>query len=274
MREELAWYDEWLWVGGYSSFTTLIIISNMILLFSVGKNKYLHFSFHYVMIAVALRNIVRVTYSLLLVIFTKVVGTDWLYKFVYQLAPSSEYSESEVRQSQGLPNTCQVLCCADTFLTTVVMFYIASLAVYLLCRPANPTIVKPYGAAESWWVGALVVLLPPCLSCLACLPAPFLQSSHLLTPLPKGELCQDDQQKPEVLTYLTSVSIMGFLLPLAIIICSSLVLIIRRCVACGRKCCSSFCKEELALVLVSTVYTLTQLAMYLPILDIYLAKSD
>ena len=39
----------------FSSFTTLIIIFNMILLFSVGKNKYLHFSFHYVIVAVAIR---------------------------------------------------------------------------------------------------------------------------------------------------------------------------------------------------------------------------
>ena len=90
----------------------------------------------------------------------------------------------------------------------------------------------------------------------------------------------------EVVTYLTSLCILGYMLPLAITICSTLVLILRsvmmllkddiepdtrRCVNCGR-CCSSHCREELSLVLVSTVFTLSQFAMYLPILDFYLAK--
>lgn len=270
-REELPWYVEWLWVGGYSSFTTLIIIFNMILLFSVGKNKYLHFSFHYVIVAVAIRNILRVGYSLLLVFLSKAVATDWLYKVIYVLPPDCEYEESNLRQHSGLPNTCQVLAGADHFLMTLIMFYFATLAVYLLCRPANPTVAKPYGAAESCWVPTLLVLLAPLLSCLACLPAPFIQASHVLCPLPQGELCRDSRQTSEVRTYLTSLAILGFLLPLAIIICSTVVLIIRRCVTCGR-CCSSYSKEELALVLVSGLYTVSQLAMYLPTLDIYLAK--
>ena len=73
------------------------------------------------------------------------------------------------------------------------------------------------------------------------------------------------------MTYQTSVSILGYLLPLSIIICSSIFLMVRRCTVC-RRCCSSFCHEELGLVLVSMFYTVTQLAMYLPTLDIYLAK--
>ena len=50
---------------------------------------------------------------------------------------------------------------------------------------------------------------------------------------------------------------------------------VRRCVACGRRggrCCSSYTKEELALVLVSSIFTVTHLAIYLPILDIYLER--
>lgn len=270
MREELPWYKEWLWVGSYSSFSTLIIIFNMMLVFSVGKNKYLYFSFHYVMLALAIRNIVRVGYSLLLLILSKVIATDWLYKMIYRLPANAGYEADSLRQYSGLSNTCQVLSIADNFLMTVVMIYIASLAVYLLCRPST---VKPFGAAESCWLPTVLLSLPPLLSCLASLPAPFLGASKPLTPLPLGDLCRDNQQKSEVVTYLTSLCILGYLLPLTIIICSTLVLIIRRCVNCG-KCSSSHCREELSLVLVSTIFTLSQLAMYLPIFDYYLAKFE
>ena len=51
----LPWYIEWAWVGGYSSLSTLVILANLLLIFSVGKNKFLHYSFNYVVVALSLR---------------------------------------------------------------------------------------------------------------------------------------------------------------------------------------------------------------------------
>jgi len=46
---------EWIWVGGYSTLSTLVLIFNLLILFSVAKNKYLHYTTHYVMVTLALR---------------------------------------------------------------------------------------------------------------------------------------------------------------------------------------------------------------------------
>ena len=61
------------------------------------------------------------------------------------------------------------------------------------------------------------------------------------------------------------------------VITLTLALMVRRCLACGRRrcsaCCSSHCKEELVVVLASCLYTATHTAIYLPTLDIYLQRS-
>jgi hypothetical protein len=46
---------EWGWVAGYSSLSTLVIIFNCLLFFSVAKNSYLHYSTHYTFLALAFR---------------------------------------------------------------------------------------------------------------------------------------------------------------------------------------------------------------------------
>ena len=55
----LPWYVEWAWVGGYSSLSTLVIILNLLIIVSVAKNKFLHYSFHYVVVALSLRLVVQ-----------------------------------------------------------------------------------------------------------------------------------------------------------------------------------------------------------------------
>ena len=51
----LPWHVEWAWVGGYSSLSVLVLISNLMLVFAVAKNKFLHYSFNYVVVALSLR---------------------------------------------------------------------------------------------------------------------------------------------------------------------------------------------------------------------------
>ena len=55
-KVEVAQAVEWVWVGGYSMLSTLVLIFNLLILFSVAKNKYLHYTTHYVMVALALRS--------------------------------------------------------------------------------------------------------------------------------------------------------------------------------------------------------------------------
>ena len=80
--------------------------------------------------------------------------------------------------------------------------------------------------SEQCWLGTLVTLVPPLLSCLLCMPGPLLRSSHPLAALPPSPLCRADYRE-EVTTYLTSVAILGFLLPLAIVITLVLALMVR-----------------------------------------------
>ena len=53
--QPLAWGVEWAWVGVFTSLATLATLLNMLLFFSVAKNSFLHYSFHYVVLAMALR---------------------------------------------------------------------------------------------------------------------------------------------------------------------------------------------------------------------------
>ena len=61
--EELPWHLEWIWVSGYSTIATLTIIFNMVLMFAIGKNRFLHFSFHYAIIAMGLRWVYRASWK-------------------------------------------------------------------------------------------------------------------------------------------------------------------------------------------------------------------
>ena len=49
------WGVAWAWVGGYSAASTLVIIFNIIIVFSVITNKYLHYSYNYVVVMLSLR---------------------------------------------------------------------------------------------------------------------------------------------------------------------------------------------------------------------------
>ena len=135
--EVLSWHWEWLWVSSYSTLGTLIFIFNGLLIFSVLKNKYLLFSFHYAIIAIAIRNCIRLMQSCYLVGLAKLTQSEWLFKVVYQIPPQTMIKD-DLTTASGMPITCQMHCTADIFLMSLIMFYIATLAVYSICRPANP----------------------------------------------------------------------------------------------------------------------------------------
>ena len=49
------WGVTWAWVGGYSATSTLVIIFNIIIVFSVVSNKYLHYSYNYILVMLSIR---------------------------------------------------------------------------------------------------------------------------------------------------------------------------------------------------------------------------
>ena len=56
MEEPVQWWGvAWAWVGGYSAASTLVIIFNIIIVFSVITNNYLHYSYNYVVVMLSLR---------------------------------------------------------------------------------------------------------------------------------------------------------------------------------------------------------------------------
>jgi len=280
----LPWYVEWAWVGGYSSLSTLVFIFNLLIIFSVGKNKFLHYSVHYVLIALSLRNQLRVGLSLCLVFLTKLIQSPWLIEQTQFLPANMTTEDIDLTQSANMPTTCKILSMSDHLLMTTLMFYLAGLSVYMFCRHPNPpisaaseTMLKFHGIApvkERFWVSPLLLLLPPLLSTLLCLPVPLMQETHSMIALPGGSLCNiPDGMKFS--TYQFSIAIIGFYLPAAIVIFLMIGLSIRRCISCsGGPCVSSFCKEEIALAFLTLPYIPAYLAMYLPLLDNYLQKLD
>ena len=50
-----AWGVEWVWVGGYSAASTTIVLLNFMLFISVIRNRYLHYSFNYVVFVLSFR---------------------------------------------------------------------------------------------------------------------------------------------------------------------------------------------------------------------------
>ena len=127
---------------------------------------------------------------------------------------------------------------------------------------------------ERFWVTPFLLLLPPVLSTLLCLPVPLMFEVHSMIAIPGGSICNVPSQT-EFSTYQFSIALIGFYLPAAIVIFLMIGLSIRRCISCsGGPCVSSFCKEEMALAFLTLPYIPAYLAMYLPLLDNYLQRLD
>lgn len=282
----MEWVEEWAWVAGYSTLSTLVVIFNFLIFFSVGKNKFLHYGTHWVMLALSLRNLCRVGLSLWLVFLAKLLQTPWILQETFNIPSSNKTNELE--RAESMPIMCTVLSTLDTIMMSLLMFYLAALSLYMFCRQPNPhssstseATMKLYGlnsgippVREQGWIAPLLLLLPPTLSVLLALPVPLMQKTHPMTAVPRGTVCASlpgDQFD----TYQSSVTILGFYLPAAIVVCLLIGLSIRRCVSCSSGVCvSSFCKEEMVLGFLTAPYILSYLALHLPILDHYLEKLD
>ena len=128
---------------------------------------------------------------------------------------------------------------------------------------------------EKCWVSPLLVIFPLLLASLLSLPAILIVEALPLSVLPELTLCSS-QQFDSIDVYQSSVVILGFYLPAAIILFLMGCLSIRRCCnTCqADTCISSFCKEEMALSLLSLPHLFAIQALFLPNLDSFLAKLD
>merc|ERR1719412_985425 len=179
---------------------------------------------------------------------------------------NTEVEDLDLSKSESMPLLCETVCMLDHFLVIVLMYYVATLFIYLFCRKPNPDVpttsemtLRLYGLntavipmREKCWVSPLLVIFPFLLASLLSLPAILMKETHPLSVLPELTLCSS-QQFDNIDVYQSSVVILGFYLPAAIIIFLTVCLSIRRCCnTCqADTCISSFCKEEMALSLLS-----------------------
>ena len=154
------------------------------------------------------------------------------------------------------PLLCELSCLADHVLTTSSMFYLSILSLYLFCRQPNPPNIprnlktlKLYGLQcgivpiqESWWLAPLLLLIPLLLALCLGLPALLLHLTRPMSAIPGGELCLTEAADTETqrMTFQTSVSILGYCLPLAIIIC----LVIGHCIIYKLFKSEALCRSE------------------------------
>jgi len=283
------WGMSWAWVGGYSSLATLVVVFNSVVFFSVVSNKYLHYSYNYILVMLSVRNVCRVVLTLSVLVLSKMVDSPWLLKaaHIIPLNTSNEVG-SDLTQSKNMPMMCEIVSMADHFLMTILMYYLASLSIYVFCRKANPSIpttsditLRLYGlnsgvipVRERRWVSPVLIIVPLLLATLISLPVLLLGETNHITVVPGGTLCKSDDS-PQFSIYQSAVVILGFYLPATIIIILVICLSVRRCFSCSSdQCVSSFCKEEMALSFMTLPYILAYQAMYLPNLDQYLARLD
>lgn len=305
-NDTLEWREEWAWVAGYSAVAVLVVVFNLIIFFSVAKNSFLYYSTHYVILALSIRNILRVALTLCIVYLTKLVSSYWVLDKGMRGTRGS--------MPGGEPLICDVLCSLDTWLATLHLYYLAALAIHMFTRYPNPQLVsnsdtalKVYGqmaslnkgvlpVKERCWQAPLLILVPPLLALVLSLPAPIFQISHNLKAVPTQILKERDliskailslKEMPddikidgicspdgaENLIYQTCSLILGFLLPAILLIFLVLGLAVRRCISCsGGSCVSSWCKEEALLALLLLPSLAAHFLLNLPIIDQYLGK--
>ena len=210
----------------------------------------------------------------------------------------------DLSQAENMAMVCKIVSMADHFLMIILMYYLASLSLYVFCRKPNPSttttsdmtlrvkiIIKLnlkysyqlqlYGlnsgiipVNERNWVSPLLLLLPLLLATLLSLPVLLLEKPHPITVVPDCTLCSvPDSALFDI--YQSSVIILGFYLPSAIIIFLTICLSVRRCFSCSAdRCVSSFCKEEMTICFLALPYMLAYQAMYLPHMNHFLYRLN
>ena len=151
------WVISWAWVGGYTSLSTLVVVFNSVLLFSVVTNKYLHYSYNYVLVILSIRwvlfsiitrltditvcrNVCRVLLTLCVLVLSKMVDSPRLLQEAHIIPANISAEGLDLNQSENMPMMCEIVSMTDHFLMIILMYYLASLSLYVFCRKPNPSI--------------------------------------------------------------------------------------------------------------------------------------
>ena len=85
------------------------------------------------------RNVCRVILTLSVLVFSKMVDSPSLLQSAGILPPIIPPG-LDLSQAENLPLVCKVISLADHLLMIILMYYLASLSLYVFCRKANPSV--------------------------------------------------------------------------------------------------------------------------------------
>ena len=68
------------------------------------------------------------------------VDSPWLLKVAHVIPVNTSTEGLDLTQSKSMPMMCEIVSMADQFLMTILMYFLASLSIYVFCRKANPSI--------------------------------------------------------------------------------------------------------------------------------------
>ena len=89
------------------------------------------------------RNILRCVLTLLILTISKLTESPSLLQMsniVSANLTSSELEQLDLSRSESMPLLCETVCMLDHFLVVVLMYYVATLFIYLFCRKPNPDV--------------------------------------------------------------------------------------------------------------------------------------
>lgn len=257
---------EWMWVGGYSSVFTVIVILVIAICCSIAKNRFLLSSTHYTIIALGLRNVLFVIICFCIFFLTKLQDDPQL--------------SQQIISKEGETVFCEVVSTLDTFCSALLMFYLLGLAIHMMCRNPNPVyqnqtnksdlrvydidMIKEVPVPESPWLSPMLLLLPLLIAILVSLPTILLHLPHTVAVMPAKPVCVSAVN----INHDSIIAMISTVLPVCTVILLFFGMFVRRCVSCnGGECISSICKEEMLLVCLMLPYSLVYFWKMMPVMD-------
>ena len=89
------------------------------------------------------RNILRCVLTLLILTISKLTESPGLLQMsniVSANLTDTEVEQLDLSKSESMPLLCETVCMLDHFLVIVLMYYVATLFIYLFCRKPNPDV--------------------------------------------------------------------------------------------------------------------------------------
>ena len=86
------------------------------------------------------RNVCRVLFTLSVLVLSKMVDSPKLLQMADIIPANISTENMNLTLSGNMPMMCEIVSMADHMLMIILMFYLASLSLYVFCRKPNPSI--------------------------------------------------------------------------------------------------------------------------------------